>query len=475
MDFYTIAQVVIISNIPKLRLLLLKNETLSEPMDVNPIDSGTDKPGATELTLIQLFLALCAPIAMIVLSIYLKLDIGYKIFISIMRTIIQLLFAGCILLGFIFSIESQFLVVAYLFIMSMIAAQEVTTRQSRTYSGQYLDSLLSVLMGGLVSMYGAIVVFKPIPWFNPHVLIPTAGMIIGGAMSGPALACDRLLTDVMERPYEPEIRLAFGGNKYEAILPMLRAVIRSAMMPNLNSMAVVGLVNIPGMMTGQLLGGSSPYIAAEYQMAILWLIFTSAFLSTCTATYLTIKNIFGECDGLTTNKIKKRSDLKGLDVRELMQKSCLFLTSWFRPRDTSLTNHPSIEMYSAVPVFERSKSSMSSARTSIESVAADEENPSSPTITGGLKTSLSSSSLSGELDLSTYKANYQVVQGTKEISHHNNPFFRIENFNVPSGSVLLFGEDGFNVELTKGEIVTVEGCSGIGKTRYIHLLYTCTY
>lgn len=460
MDFATINLLLI----PRLHLLLT-NGTVADSSA-----NQSDKPGAQELSLLQLFLALCAPIAMILLSIHLKLDIGYKIVISITRTIVQLLFAGCILLGIIFSIKSPILVVSYLFLMSMIAAQEVTTRQTRTYKGHYLDALISVLMGSLVSFYGACVVFKPTPFWDPHILIPTSGMIIGGAMSGPALACDRLLSDVVERSYEPEVRLAFGGNRYEAVLPMLRASIKSAMMPNLNGMAVVGLVNIPGMMTGQLLGGSSPYVAAEYQMAILWLIFTSAFLSTCTATYLTIKHaIFGDRDTLTTNKIMKRSDLKGMDVRalELFTSIRSHLNNLFTQgqRDTSAI-HLSVELYSAVPVFERSKSSISSDATSIET-GVDEEDP--PTI-GGLKTSSSRLRLANELDSNVYKANYNIAPGGKDIGTHNTPFFKIKNFNVPSGDLLLFGEDGFSIEVRKGEIITVEGCSGIGKTRLLRAL-----
>jgi len=518
MDFSLISQLM---NPANFRLLVTNVTSLDyNSSQQNNNNNNNDKSGAAELSLIQLFLALCAPVAMIALSVYLKLDIGYKIIISITRTIVQLLFAGFVLLGFIFSIKSPFLVVVYLILMSMIAAHEVTTRQSRTYKGQYFDSFLAVLMGGLVSCYGALVVFRPNPWFNPHVLIPTAGMIIGGAMSGPALACDRLLTDIMERSHEPEVRLAFGGNRYEAVLPMLRAAIRSAMMPNLNGMAVVGLVNIPGMMTGQLLGGSPPNVAAEYQMAILWLIFTSAFLSTCTATYLTIRNIFGECDALTTNKIKKRSEMKGVleDIQSMWKQSRSFVTNWWQSipfpnkrhdsSSSSMTKHPSIEMYSAVAVFERSKSSMSSSgKTSVDSTNLDEENPpfssssevvvqltsstsssnsSTSSSSARFKTSNSSLSLSElvsdeiEIDSPTYKANYQVIsngtstgtpdKATGKRSTASDSFFRIENFNVLSGDILLFGEDGFNMELNRRDIVTVEGCSGIGKTRLLRAL-----
>ena len=76
--------------------------------------------------------------------------------------------------------------------------------------------------------------------------VPTAGMIIGNSISGPAVAVDRLLADVAEKRHECETRLAFGANRTEAILPAMKAAILAALIPNLNMMSVVGLVSIPG-------------------------------------------------------------------------------------------------------------------------------------------------------------------------------------------------------------------------------------
>jgi putative ABC transport system permease protein len=156
------------------------------------VNNNVDTTGAAPLSFLQLSLALLAPISIYVISIYLKLDFGHKILISVFRTIVQLLLAGYVLLSFIFSIQSPYIVITYLFVMAMIASLEVMTRQTRTYKGQYFDSLCAILMGGAVmGAYGTVVVFNPKPWWNPQVMVPTTGMIIGSAISGPSLAVER--------------------------------------------------------------------------------------------------------------------------------------------------------------------------------------------------------------------------------------------------------------------------------------------
>ena len=247
-------------------------------------------------------LALLGPILVIFLSIHLKLKIESKLLVSLVRSIVQLLLAGtlyalrvdlklkyCFWVGYlllrtIFSMHNPFLVALYLSIMILIAALEATSRQVRTYNGHYFDSLIAVLAGGaLVGAYGSVVVFHPEPWsvvctkyilsqlndspcksrWEPQIMIPTCGMIIGNSISGPAVSVDRwtdsdlivifliighfrLLSEVSDKKHESETRLAFGASKYEAVLPVVRASVLAALLPNLNQMAVIGLVSIPG-------------------------------------------------------------------------------------------------------------------------------------------------------------------------------------------------------------------------------------
>ena len=92
--------------------------------------------------------------------------------VSVSRTIIQLLLAGYVLLSFIFSMNSPVYVLMYLTIMMLIAAVEATSRQVRTYPGHFYDSLWAVVLGGgVIGAFGAIVIFNPDPWWNPHVMV----------------------------------------------------------------------------------------------------------------------------------------------------------------------------------------------------------------------------------------------------------------------------------------------------------------
>lgn len=120
----------------------------------------------------RLFLALLCPISIVFLSWHLKLEISRKIIISVIRTIVQLLLAGYVLLSFIFSMNSPVLVIAYLTIMMLIAAVEATSRQARTYPGHFMDSLVAVMLGGgVVGAFGAIVIFNPDPWWQPKIMV----------------------------------------------------------------------------------------------------------------------------------------------------------------------------------------------------------------------------------------------------------------------------------------------------------------
>ena len=103
---------------------------------------------------------------------YLRLNMALTIFITVIRTIVQLLLLACVTLSIIFSIQSPILVVAYLLFITFIAAYEVMNRQTRTYVGHYLDSFCAVLMGGgVVGSYGTIVVYNPSPWWNPRIMV----------------------------------------------------------------------------------------------------------------------------------------------------------------------------------------------------------------------------------------------------------------------------------------------------------------
>ena len=401
------------------------------------MSAGSESPS---LSLLELSLSLLGPSLILVLCHVLHLRITKRIVIVLLRTVVQLWFAGYILLGFIFSMKSPVYVFCYLLLMVMISSYEVTSRQTRTYRGYLRDSFLCVAVGGgLVGLYGSLVVFRTSPWWQPHILVPTAGMLIGNSISGPALAVERLFSEVCDRSHEVELRLAFGGNKYEATLPTMQAALLAALTPTLNQMAVVGIVSIPGMMTGQLLAGASPLVAAEYQLAILWLILAASGLSTLIGLYLGLRAVFDEGHRILAHKITKK------------EKSSV---------DAALIN-----LCSEIGSFlccDQSKSRHTNSPSSLEKTSL----LNSPQIT--LEMGNTKSERNGVITVA-----FEIIAGsTPNITVEGEPFFRVVDFNVCflGKKNLPFFCNDVTFSMKKGEIMTLEGASGVGKSMFLRSL-----
>jgi len=186
------------------------------------------------------------------------------------RMIGQLLLIG-LLLNFIFSYKNKIIITLILLVM-MLTASWIALRPIKEKRLKfYLRTLLSIVLGSLpVLLFIVFFVIELEPWFEPRYLIPIAGMIFAYAMNSVSLAAER---------YDKEI--AIGDSYYEA-----RGIaFRTSLLPLLNSFFAVGIVSLPGMMTGQILAGISPLIAVRYQIMVMAMLLASGGFSA--AIYLT--------------------------------------------------------------------------------------------------------------------------------------------------------------------------------------------
>jgi len=177
------------------------------------------------------------------------------------RMMLQLLVVGYVL-AHIFGLESPALITAVLLFMltaaSWIAVRPVREGRSRVF----LRALGAIAIGGIPTLIiVAAAVMRPDPWYTPRFLIPLAGMIFANAMNTTSLAIERLHSE-LER-----------GTSYEQAR---RDAFRAALIPLTNSLLAVGVVSFPGMMTGQILSGVSPVIAARYQIVVMAMLFGSS-------------------------------------------------------------------------------------------------------------------------------------------------------------------------------------------------------
>jgi putative ABC transport system permease protein len=191
--------------------------------------------------------------------------------VAISRMLIQLLLIGYVL-NFIFDSNSQWIILLVLIFMLVAAswiglnALPVNSRSLFVYSFSAI-----ACGGGVILIFISQGVLHVDPWYQPQVMIPIAGMIFSNSMNAVSLAGERLYSELdHDNDFSRARNIAF----------------QAAMIPVINALLAVGLVSLPGMMTGQILAGTSPTIAARYQIIVMCMIFSSAGISA--ALFLTL-------------------------------------------------------------------------------------------------------------------------------------------------------------------------------------------
>jgi putative ABC transport system permease protein len=183
------------------------------------------------------------------------------------------LFAVGYVLHLVFALRSAGVVLAILLLMMGLAVHTVAGRVKEKMPGFYRVVGLAILVGcGSGTFYFCLLVIGLDPWYEPRYLIPLAGMIIGNSMTGASLAAERLGEEIRARRTEIETALCLGATARQACQPAVSRAFYAGLIPSINAMAAMGIVFLPGMMTGQILSGTAPMMAVRYQIAIMCVI-----------------------------------------------------------------------------------------------------------------------------------------------------------------------------------------------------------
>ena len=210
----------------------------------------------------------------------LKAGQSKDLFWSGLRMFVQLLVVGYVL-HLIFALETPLPVLLILIVMIGFAVQTIGARVKIKMPHFYRVVGTAILFGcGGMTFFFCSLVIGLEPWYDPRYLIPLAGMIIGNSMTGASLAVERLAAEFRERRDEIETGLCLGGSIQSVSETAVSSAFRAALIPSVNAMAAMGLVFLPGMMTGQILSGTEPLIAVKYQIAIMCVITGSVSLTT---------------------------------------------------------------------------------------------------------------------------------------------------------------------------------------------------
>lgn len=244
------------------------------------------------LSLWQVALAAALMLVNVVLSWRLRLGLGRDILTAGARMTAQLLLVGLIL-GGVFALRHPLPVIGIGLVMTLLAGQAAVSRTKRRYARVYLDSFLAVFGSSFVLTGLALAgILRVHPWFEPQYSIPILGMVLGNTLTGVSLSLERFTSDVLARRADIEGLLSLGATRWEAAHAEVAAAVRTGMIPTLNSMAVMGVVSLPGMMTGQILAGASPNTAVRYQIVIMFVLAASSALGSLTVTLLGFRALF---------------------------------------------------------------------------------------------------------------------------------------------------------------------------------------
>lgn len=219
-----------------------------------------------------------------------QLELGKDLLISTARMTAQLLLVG-VYLGFLFRLDNSFLNLLWFLIMLVTAALAVVGRTKLSRRALLPPALLGLLLGCCVTLPALLLTVNAEPFLGSRFLIPITGMLLGNAMGANVIALERLFDDLANQQELYEARLALGATVEQALRPFQQAALRAAFSPQLAGMATLGLVTLPGMMTGQLLSGTDPITAIQYQLAIMVGIFTCLVLASWGATSLALRRL----------------------------------------------------------------------------------------------------------------------------------------------------------------------------------------
>ncbi|KXN86087.1 hypothetical protein AN958_10563 [Leucoagaricus sp. SymC.cos] len=223
------------------------------------------------------------------ISSVLKIGVGTSLLTSAIRCIVQLTIVATILQE-VFSAQDKWVVAGISFLLNLLGTIEIVVNKSkRRYQFMFASVLVALLSSTIpIAIFGTKFAMGIDPFWTPIQFIPIVGMLCGATISGITVSASYVLKELQENKDKVEVYLAFGASRVEACRPIAIEALRLALTPTINSMSVLGIIAIPGMMTGAILGGSSVQQAARLQMIIMFMISASTTLASIFTTFSAI-------------------------------------------------------------------------------------------------------------------------------------------------------------------------------------------
>jgi putative ABC transport system permease protein len=254
--------------------------------------------GARDIDVLSLALLLVFLIPALWLGSRFKLSLNRTLLWSILRMTAQLSLVG-LYLKVLFKFNLAWVNMLYILVMVAVAAYSVLKssrlRMTKLFGPVFISILLPV---ATVLMFINMFVVRIENIFDAKYMIPICGMLLGNSMRNNIIGLSNFYAGLKENEKVYLYSIALGGSRLQALAPYFRASITASINPIIASMATIGIVSLPGMMTGQILGGSIPMVAIKYQIVIMLGIFYTQFFSVCLSLFFSIRIGFDEFDVL---------------------------------------------------------------------------------------------------------------------------------------------------------------------------------
>lgn len=236
---------------------------------------------------------------------YFKIKLGKATLVAVARMSIQL-FLVALYLEYIFKLNNPYINILWVLVMIAVGVR-TTIKRVNLKARYFVIPLVLALFSSLVFIDAFFLgIILKLPYvFEARYFIPISGMILGNAMNYNIIGLNSYFEGLVKDEDFYYFLLVNAGNRKKALVPFIRRSIKKALSPMIGTMTVMGLIALPGMMTGQILGGSSPATAIKYQILIAVAIFSGGTLNLTLSIIFSNKFVFDSYDRLDRNRILK--------------------------------------------------------------------------------------------------------------------------------------------------------------------------
>ncbi|MDP4091569.1 MAG: iron export ABC transporter permease subunit FetB [Bacillota bacterium] len=246
--------------------------------------------GGNTMNVSSLIIASSLVLISLLFSYYQKLKLEKETIIGVIRAVVQLTAVGY-LLNYIFGLKNPWFTTLLVIFMIFNAAVNAAKRGKVIKKG-ILISFISISIGTVATL--SILVLSGAIKYEAYQIIPVGGMVISNSMVALGLCYRQMAADFRNKREEVETKLSLGADVLPSSIEIIRDSIRTGMLPTIDSTKTLGIVSLPGMMTGLILAGTSPVQAIRYQIMVTFMLLSTTSISSFIACYLSYGNFFNE-------------------------------------------------------------------------------------------------------------------------------------------------------------------------------------